>query len=141
MLLSQHLAQSRRQRHIVMITSRRIKLVIVMSPTPAQLLPRPLANPAMEVSQRRSKRMRIFSCFMVFLDSNCLSRELLLFLFFFLAAADKGRDQAVHGEEDGEPREGNVLPRTTFSKAEVQESAFCFSRREEEWKKEESEDM
>ena len=66
MLLSQHLAQSRRQRHIVMITSRRIKLVIVMSPTPAQLLPRPLANPAMEVSQRRSKRMRIFSCFMVF---------------------------------------------------------------------------
>ena len=39
---------------------------------------------------------------MVFLDSNCLSRELLLFLFFFLAAAGKGRDKAEHGEGDEE---------------------------------------
>ena len=78
---------------------------------------------------------------MVFLDSNCLSLQLLLVLFFFLAAAGKGRDKAVHGEEDGEAREGNVPSRTTFFKAEVQESAFRFSGRQEEWKKEESDDM
>ena len=34
---------------------------------------------------------------------NCHSLELLLFLFFFLAASDTGRDKAEHGEEDGEP--------------------------------------
>ena len=64
---------------------------------------------------------------MVFLDSNCLSLELLLFLCSCPAAAGKGGDEAAHGEEDGEAGEGDVPSRAAFPEAEVQENAARLS--------------
>ena len=64
---------------------------------------------------------------MVFLDSNRLSLELLLFLCSCPAAAGEGRDEAAHGEEDGEAGEGNVPSRAAFAKAEVQENTTRLS--------------
>ena len=64
---------------------------------------------------------------MIFLDSNLLSLELLLFLCSCLAAAGEGGDEAAHGEEDGEAGEGNVPPRAAFSEAEVQENSTRLS--------------
>ena len=61
------------------------------------------------------------------LDSNCHSLELLIFLCSSPAAGGKGRDEAAHGEEDGEAGEGNVPPRAAFSEAEVQENSTCLS--------------
>ena len=56
------------------------------------------------------------------LDSNFRSLELLIFICSSPAAGGKGRDEAAHGEEDGEAGEGNLPPRAAFAEAEVQEN-------------------
>ena len=72
------------------------------APGPAPAEPSKQANPAMEVSQRRSSiRKRIFSCFIVFLDSNC--QELLLFLPCFslvVAVAGKGEEKEADDKQN-----------------------------------------
>ena len=77
----------------------------------------------------------------LFPDSNRLILEILLFLCPCPAAACKGGDKTAHGEDDGEAGEGDVPPRAAFAEAEVEDGAFRFSWRDQEWKKEETEDM
>ena len=92
----------------------------------------PFASAA-ESAQRRTSAVEkenhgAYSC----LISNNLGFKVLLFLCPFLgkdlAAAGEGREQAAHGEEDGETGEGDVKAGAAFPETEVQEQrSFCFS--------------
>ena len=73
------------------------------------------------------------------LDSNFRSLELLIFICSSPAAGGKGRDEAAHGEEDGEAGEGNLPSRAAFYETEVlQENTTRFSCGEQDWNNEES---